>query len=31
MKIIIKPDSADEDPNKLYNLLRNGLCGQYVL
>ena len=31
MKIIIKPDSNDEDPNKLYNLLRNGLGGQYVL
>jgi hypothetical protein len=31
LKIIIKPDSDDEDPNKLYNLLRNGLSGQYVL
>jgi hypothetical protein len=31
MKITIKPDSDDEDPNKLYNLLRNGLSGEYVL
>ncbi len=30
MEIIIKPDK-DEDPNKLYNLLRNGLGGRYVL
>jgi hypothetical protein len=32
LKIIIKPDPEDEeDPNKLYNLLRNGLIGEYVL
>jgi hypothetical protein len=30
MEIIIKPDK-DEDPNKLYNLLRNGLGGRYIL
>jgi hypothetical protein len=31
LKIIIKPDPEDEEPNKLYNLLRNGLNRQYVL
>lgn len=31
MEIKIKPDSEDADPNKLYNLLRNGLGGRYVL
>lgn len=31
MKIIIKPDSDKEDANKLYNLIRNGVGGQYIL
>ena len=30
MEIIIKPDK-DQDQNKLYNLLRNGLGGRYIL
>jgi hypothetical protein len=30
MEIIVKPDK-DENPNTLYNLLRNGLGGRYVL
>lgn len=30
MEITIKPDK-DEHPDKLYDLLRNGLRGRYVL
>jgi len=30
MEITIKPDK-DQDPNTLYNLLRNGLRGRYIL
>ncbi len=31
LEIRIKPDSEDEKPSKLQNLLRNGLKGKYVL
>jgi len=31
LEITIKPDSDNEDPNRLYNLLRNGLSGEYIL
>jgi len=31
LEIRIKPDSKEEKSSKLYNMLRNGLKGRYVL